>query len=200
MKLNLGCASTLMKGYINIDLDSYEEIKKRYPNINISSDTEFLQANIFDLPFEEDSIEEIRCDSLIEHLSFKEEKIFFTSMFKLLKKGGRLNVSTTDFESIVKKWLAAKDEWLEFYRDDDEAIKKTHWFGTYSYDTKNRWGYLAASIYGPQNSEGQFHKNCYTEKKLRAIYNFLGLSKVSVERYLWKGDRDEMIRVIGTKK
>ena len=89
MKLNLGCASTLMKGYINIDLDSYEEIKKRYPNINISSDTEFLQANIFDLPFEEDSIEEIRCDSLIEHLSFKEEKIFFTSMFKLLKKGGR---------------------------------------------------------------------------------------------------------------
>ncbi len=88
---------------------------------------------------------------------------------------------------------------VRVYRDDDEAIKKTHWFGTYYYGIKNRWGYLAASIKEPQNSIGQFHKNYYTKAKLRATYNHLGNSKVIIKKNLCKGDIDQIIRVIGIK-
>ena len=199
MRINLGCASTLLDGYLNIDMDSLDAIKSRYPNLDIGRDKEFLQADIFSLPFEENSIDEIRCDSLIEHLSFKEEKIFFEYMIKLLKVGGVLNLSTTDFHAIILKWLAAEDNWKDFYRDDDEAINNCHWFGTYTYEPKNRWGYLTASIYGPQNSDGQFHKNCYTEEKLVAIYKYFGLEVVDIQRFKWKGDRDDMIRIMGKK-
>ena len=120
-------------------------------------------------------------------------------MIGLLKTGGILNLSTTDFHSIILKWLAAEDDWKDFYRDDDDAIRDCHWFGTYTYEPRNRWGYLAASIYGPQNSDGQFHKNCYTEGKLKAIYRHFGLEIIDLQRFKWKGDRDDMIRLIGRK-
>ena len=59
-------------------MDSLDTIKSRYPNLQISEKQEFLQSDIFSLPFEKNSIDEIRSDSLIEHLSFKEEKIFLS--------------------------------------------------------------------------------------------------------------------------
>ncbi|NQU30104.1 MAG: methyltransferase, partial [Anaerolineae bacterium] len=95
--------------------------------------------------------------------------------------------------------IDAKDEWKDFYRDDDEAIKEEHWFGQYSYSLDNRWGYLAAIIYGPQNSEGQFHKNCYTVPKIQAILKRLDFEETEISRYMWKGDRVPMIQVRAKK-
>ena len=42
IRLNLGCASRLLEGYINLDMDSIEDIKKRYPNIEIKDNLEYL--------------------------------------------------------------------------------------------------------------------------------------------------------------
>jgi hypothetical protein len=121
-------------------------------------------------------------------------------MRRVLKSGGILDISTTDFEQIVKLWIAAEDNWKEFYRSDKEAILEQHWFGQGSYRTDQRWGYLAAMIFGSQNGDGQFHKNCYTEQKLRKMLDFLGFSISAVERYLWKGDREPMLRFVGVKR
>ena len=198
-KVNLGCASNLLDGYINVDMDSLDDIKRRYPNLTIPTTADFVQSSIFELPFEEESLDEIRSDCLIEHLSFKEEKIFFTNIPKFLKKGGKLNLSTPDFEIIVKTWLAAEDQWKDFFRDDDDAIKSSHWFGTYTYGHENRWGQLSACIFGPQNSVGQFHKNCYTENKLKAIFERVGFENLIISRYKWKGNRETIIRIEGTK-
>ena len=52
MRINLGCASTLLDDYINVDMDSLDTIKSRYPNLQISEKLEFLQSDIFSLPFE----------------------------------------------------------------------------------------------------------------------------------------------------
>ena len=57
-------------------MDSLDDIKRRYPNIEIPTTADFVQSSIFELPFKEESLDEIRSDCLIEHLSFKEEKIF----------------------------------------------------------------------------------------------------------------------------
>ena len=195
LKINLGCASRLLPGYINIDTDSLESIKVRYPNVEINTSHTFLQGNFFELDFEEGTIDEIRADSLIEHLSFKEEKEFFLRCSKLLKPNGLLYIETPDFEWTVQTWIKAKDDWQDFYRDDDEAIESKHWFGTYSYGFDNRWGYLMASIFGPQNGEGQFHKNAYTEDKFISIFKKLGFSNYEITRFRWKDDRDLMLKV-----
>lgn len=200
IKLNIGCASRPLLGYINIDLDTLEEMKARYPNLTISDDIEIYQYDIFNLPFEGGTVSEVRCDSMLEHLSFLEEKKFFYEMLRILKPEGMLIFSVPDFEDTVRKWLAAADDWRDFYRNDEEAIAQQHWFGQYSYSTNSRWGYLTASIFGPQNSEGQFHKNCYTEGKLRTMLDYLGFRVVELSFFDWKGDRDRMILVKAVKQ
>lgn len=200
IKLNLGCASRPLPGYINVDLDTVEEMKARYPNLTIPDDLKIFQYDIFNLPFGDGTVTEVRCDSMLEHLSFLEEKKFFYEMLRVIKPGGHLVFSVPDFEDLVKKWLAADDDWRDFYRNDDEAIAKQHWFGQYSYSTKSRWGYMTASLYGPQNSEGQFHKNCYTEKKVRTMLDFLGFGNIEITYFNWKGDRDRMLNVRAEKK
>ncbi len=199
IKLNIGCGGRPLPEYINIDSDDLETLKRRYPQQHFPDDIEIYNYDIFNLPFPDDSVSEVRADSLIEHLSFIEEPRFFYEVQRVLSPGGIFQFSTTDFEEIVKLWLAADDGWKDFYRNDDEAIAHQHWFGQYSYSTKNRWGYLCAMIFGTQNGEGQFHKNCYTVSKIKAILKRLDFKGLEISHYLWKGDRDPMIFVRAMK-
>ena len=199
IKLNIGCGGNPLKDYINIDQDSLEQIRKRYPEKKFEDDLILKNHDIFNLPFDDSTVDEIKSDSLIEHLNFIQEKKFFTEIKRVIKVGGRLEISTPDFEMAVKQWLAAKDDWKDFFRDDDEAIKQNHWFGNYNNKPNNRWGYLLATIFGSQNGEGQYHRNCYTEKKLIAICKKIGIKIINIERFQWKEDRDHMLKMIATK-
>lgn len=199
IKLNYGCGGRPLEGYINIDIDPAEKMKERYPNIQIP-DIPIFQYDIFNLPFGNSSVDEIRSESMFEHLSFKEEKKMFDEVKRVLKIGGLFHFSVPDFDDLVRLWTLARDEWLDFYRDDPEAITNTHWFGQYSHSTDNKWGYLTASIFGPQHGEGQFHKNCYTIPKIEAILKYLNFELKEMKHFRWKGDRDLMIEVKAVKE
>lgn len=200
IKINLGCGGRPLIGYVNVDMDTIEELKSRYPDTFFPPDLKVYQYDIFNLPYSDNSVSEIKSDSMLEHLSFKEEKMFFLEVRRVLKPGGLLIFSVPDFEETVKVWLNANDNWKDFYRDDEEAILTQHWFGQYSYSMDSRWGYLIASIFGPQNSPGQFHKNAYTIGKIRAILSKLEFEEEDISHFLWKGDRDKMILVKARKK
>jgi predicted SAM-dependent methyltransferase len=199
IRLNIGCGGRPLLGYINVDCDDLETLKLRYHQQQFPDNIKIYQYDIFDLPFSDGSVNEVRADSLIEHLSFIEEPKFFYEVKRVLRSGGIFEFSTTNFEKIVELWLDAEDDWKEFYRNDAEAVVKNHWFGQYSYSMENRWGYLTAMIFGSQKGEGQFHKNCYSISKIRAILKSLGLEEVEISEFLWKGDRDPMIKVIAKK-
>ena len=194
VKINIGCGGRPLEGYINIDMDSLEKLKKRYPNRLFQEDLKIFKWDIFNVPVEDDSVDEVLCEALIEHLSFQEEPRFFFEVKRVLKPGRIFIFSTIDFEEIVKLWAKAEDDWKDFFRNDEQSIAERHWFGTYTYKMENRWGYIIASIFGSQNGDGQYHKNCYTIKKLQAIMKKLSLEVLSYETFLWKGERDPMIR------
>lgn len=200
VKLNLGCGGRPLEDYINVDMDTLEEMRARYPNQVFNDSLTIRQYDLFNLPFKDDSIDEVRADGLIEHLPFIDEPKFFYEVTRVLKPGGILRLSTVDFEKTVKQWLDAEDDWKDFYKNDEKSINDQHWFGTYTYEPINRWGYLAATLYGSQNGSGQFHTNCYTEKKLNAICLRLGLEVEKIEKFQWKGDRDFMLNLIAIKK
>jgi SAM-dependent methyltransferase len=198
LRLNFGCACRPLPGYLNIDIDSIEKIRERYPNVKIPN-IPVYQFDIFNLPLKNLSVDEIRAESLFEHLSFKEEKKLFYEVKRVLKSGGLFHFSVPDFDDIVRLWTLAKDDWKDFYRDDEQAIRQEHWFGQYSYSTENKWGYLTASFFGPQNSEGQFHKNCYTVAKVKAILKHINFTEKEIRHFRWKNDRDLMIEVKSIK-
>lgn len=199
IKLNLGCGGRPLLDYINVDMDSLEDLKARYPNQNFSDDMIVNNYDIFNLPFEDGSVDEIRADAFIEHLSFVDEKRLFLEVKRVLKKDGVFTFSVPNFEKVVRMWLEAKDDFKDFYRMDDEAIKNQHWFGNNSYTTDNRWGYLTAMIFGSQCGEGQYHVNCYTIPKIKSILKIIGFQEVSISEFLWKGERDPMIQVEAKK-
>jgi len=199
MKINLGCGCTPLEDYINVDMDTLEDLKNRYPYKEFSDSLIIKQWDIFNLPVESGTVQEIRADCLFEHLDFREEKIIFHEIKRALKTGGILNLSVPDFEELANQWLNAVDDWCDWYRDDDEAIKQNHWFGTYKYDSNNRWGYLSACIFGSQNGEGQYHKNCYTIGKLKKIFDKLGFEMTHQTIYKWPRGGDTIIKVIGRK-
>lgn len=200
IKLNLGCGGYPLPGYVNVDLDNLEQLKARYPGQPFPEGIEIYNYDIFNLPFDDSSVDEIKADSLIEHLLFIEEPKFFYEVKRVLQPGGIFEFSTPDFEETFRLWLAAKDEWKDFFRNDAEAIANKHWFGQYSYSTDNRWGYLTAMIYGTQNGLGQVHRNCYTVPKIQAILKHLEFKEITISRYRWKGDRDLMILVRAMKQ
>jgi len=200
IKLNLGCGGRPLEGYINVDMDDLNAIKKRYPLQTFRDDLILVQHDLFNLPYDNNSVDEIRAEGLIEHLPFRDEPRFFYEIERILKPGGIVYISTVDFEMAAKQWLSAKDDWQDFYRDDAEAISGNHWFGTNTYEPNNRWGYLTATFYGSQNGQGQFHTNCYSEAKLRAVCRKINLEVVKVEKFQWKGDRDYMLGLTATKK
>lgn len=200
IKLNLGCGGRLLPGYINIDLDSLEVLKSRYPNEKIPDNIKVFHYDIFNLPFPDNSVSEVKCDALLEHLSFLEEPKFFYEVKRVLRKGGLFVFSVPDFEDTMQLFLKAKDEWKDFYRCDPEAINKNHWFGQYSYAMDNRWGYLTASIFGPQNVPGQFHKNCYTKGKIKAILKRLNFIEEEISTFCWKGNRDILMLLVKARK
>lgn len=199
IRLNLGCGGRPLSDYINVDMDTLEQIRSRYPNQQFNDDLVVVQYDIFNLPYPDNSVDEIRSEGLIEHLPFVDEPRFFYEVVRVLKPGGVLYLSTVDFEMAAKQWLEAEDDWKDFYRNDPEAILNQHWFGTNTYDPINRWGYLTATFYGSQNGAGQFHTNCYSEAKLRAICKRINLNVVSVEKFQWKGNRDHMLGLNATK-
>jgi predicted SAM-dependent methyltransferase len=199
IKLNIGCGGRPLSGYVNIDSDDLDTLRRRYPDTVFPDGITIYDYNIFALPFADGTVDEIRADSLIEHLSFTEEPLFFREVKRVLKPGGVFSFSTTNFEKIVEMWLKARDEWKEFFRNDDKAIRQKHWFGQYSYSTDNRWGYLSAMIFGSQNGQGQFHKNCYTVPKIRAMLSSLDFEITGLTESLWKGERDPMINVVAKK-
>jgi SAM-dependent methyltransferase len=199
LRLNLGSGGRPRPDYVNIDMDSLDQIRARYPNRVYDDDLVMVDYDIFNLPFPDDSVDEVRADGLIEHLPFIDEPRFFLEVVRVLRPGGTLLLTTVDFEMAARQWLAAADDWQEFYRNDTEAILGQHWFGTHSYGTANRWGYLAATFYGSQNGAGQFHTNCYSEGKLRAICKRVGLEAEAVDRFQWQGDRDHMLALCAKK-
>ncbi len=192
-KLNIGCGGRPLPGYINIDQDSIEDMRARYPGSVFDGSLIIENHDIFALPYGDGSVAEVRADGLLEHLSFKDEPRFLYEVKRVLQKGGVFNFSVPDFEEVCSIWLKAKDDWQGFFSDDVEDIKKNYWFGTYTYEYTNRWGYIIATLYGSQNGLGQFHRNCYSEGKIRKMMKHLGFTHVSITKFLWKGDRDPMI-------
>ena len=64
IKLNVGCGGRPLHGYINVDQDSIEEMRRRYPNSELPDDVIIKNYNIFNVAFR-------RCNlSFVERLQF----------------------------------------------------------------------------------------------------------------------------------
>jgi predicted SAM-dependent methyltransferase len=94
MKLNLGCGHKKFPGYINIDA-------------NPAHGPDLVSDTMDNLPYENDSCEEIKMEAFFEHLHAWEHVRCLKEWHRLLRPGGKLIINwIPDFKAIAKLYLA----------------------------------------------------------------------------------------------
>ena len=112
MKLNLGCGDNLLDGYINVD--KYDKAAD-------------VQADITDLPFEDNSVDKVVAYQVIEHVPYNLNDKLFAEIYRVLKPGGTAILETPDIDVVALKILqeGLTDQWVynlvgEYYRPWDK--------------------------------------------------------------------------------
>jgi len=92
LRLNLGSGGYNMEGFVNID--QFERVK---PDI---------VANVTNLEYGPNTVDEIYCGHLLEHLTWNEGQNALTHWLRILKPGGEIFIVVPDFEVLAQKFLA----------------------------------------------------------------------------------------------
>jgi SAM-dependent methyltransferase len=103
IKLQLGCGTNLLPGWLNTDV------------------TPIAGATLLDftkpLPFPDSSITAIFCEHTIEHITKPDTERVLTEIFRVLKRGGHLRVVTPSLENFCRFVLEPKSEAATKYLD-----------------------------------------------------------------------------------
>lgn len=145
-KLNIGCSWPQGRyrsdEWINLDIIGNKRVD--------------VMGSATELPFETNSIEEIHCIHLIEHLTRDKYPLILREMHRVLKEGGSCSVETPDFQGAIKNLIDA------FERSDTNAISV--------------W---TTSIYGKSERPGMAHYMGFYEGLLRREFRQQGFKDVS---------------------
>lgn len=147
IKLNLGSGIQHWAGYINVDKYATREyiqglIDTGNTQAIIQEGSEYLQADIREMPLEDDSVDYIESIDVIEHFGFRELYHVVKEIKRIMKPGAVFKFQTIDFNGLAHEWvekvLNAKQVDISDYVD------------------------IMMGIYGNQLGEGQFHKCAWT--------------------------------------
>ena len=169
IRLHLGCGTNILPGWINIDCVA------RAPGVRTDIRPDALL-------FADESVDEILAEHVFEHFTFAEEGALWRECARVLRPGGRLTLEVPDFEWVCRTFLAAEDNFREFYI----VGAADHYFGC-GRDLGQRWGILQTMFFGNQNGEGQFHHSAYTIGKLRRLAELFRFSNASFDTVFNKG-------------
>ena len=143
IRLHLGCGENYLGGYINVDLSQDNQ-----PLMRAKAD---ICADIRELHYDDNSIDEIRSHHLLEHFSRQEALGLLLQWRRWLKPGGILHVETPDFESAVRTFI---------YASRVQRFK------------------IARHIFGSQEAEWAFHKDFWGKEKWRYVLSMLGFDNI----------------------
>lgn len=131
-KLNLGAGDSKFEGFTSVDLyDDEADVK----------------ADICDLPFENGSVEAIVAFQVIEHIPYWKSEQMFKEMYRVLQKGGYVEIETPDIDYIAKDILenGLTDKWIyslvgEYYRPWDKG-RYEDWDNVAAAIHRNPWNF-----------------------------------------------------------
>jgi len=143
IKINMGSGVYFKKGWISVDkyLDEEKMLSKEdfYKNAVVEKGYKYVKADICELPFKDNFADLIECHQVIEHLPMRKVIDALKELYRVLKKGGKLIITTPNFNALALDWLQfALDRNFDYAKFID----------------------IAEPIYGNQHGEGEgeFHR------------------------------------------
>lgn len=139
VRLNLGCGHIPLDGYLNVD-------RRTLPGVDIV-------AEVDELPFETDQVDEIFSAHLLEH--FPQEQLtrqLLPYYYDLIKSGGQFRAVVPDAEAMIHAYTK----------------------GDYPYEE------MRQVVYGGQDYDGDFHFNMFTPASLAKMLTEAGFSTPTI--------------------
>lgn len=150
MRLNLGAGDSHFEGFTSVDL--YDE----------KAD---VRADICELPFPDNSVDEIVAYQVVEHIPYQKSEQMFAEMYRVLKPGAKATIETPDVLYIAKDIVenGISDIWIhslvgEYYRPWDK-------------DRYDDWENCAAAI----------HRNPWDFRRIKTVAEPLGFKVEQIE-------------------
>jgi len=117
-----------------------------------------LKADAKDLSmFDDGSIDYIESHHMIEHLSFADTESALTEWHRVLRTGGLLVISCPDIFRIFLRWLRYSAIYPLFPRQE-------------------KLDFIIKMLVGPQQHEGQFHRNAFDSRRMSQLLSRHGFS------------------------
>lgn len=137
LKINLGCGSRLLPGYVNVD-------KAKYPIRYLPDYTPphtYLQADVMELDkwFPAESATEIRSEFLFEHLTHQQITKLLFKIWNVLERRGVLIIIVPDFEAMIDYYDSKQKRGefndadimhYRFFSTEDETLHRSVWYPT----------------------------------------------------------------------
>jgi predicted SAM-dependent methyltransferase len=187
-KLNIGCGGHLLTGWLNTDYG---------PHLPMVMHLDARQR----FPFKEETFDYIFSEHVIEHISYRGGLNMLTECFRVLKKSGKVRISTPDLAFLVDLTRPDKSELQRAYikwaantfisgaPDDNEVFVINNfvrdWGHTFIYDEKTLRGAMISAGFkiitkcGQLESEDAALRNLENENHLPP--NFLRLETLTLE-------------------
>jgi glycosyltransferase involved in cell wall biosynthesis len=144
LKLHLACGHDYNDDYINVDL---------YAPDDAVCDVRF---DVMKLPYEDNSVDEIKAFHIIEHFHFFEIQEVLKEWYRVLKPGGRLYMETPDFLETCRAFVEGSPM---MPIEDFRVLLYGHFFA-------HPW------------VPGQTHKFLFTEEQMRTNLSWAGFKEV----------------------
>ena len=115
MKLNLGCGSQVINGWINVDyalgarlakLPLFRKVNKLIKIFNLDWDNRIFINNLTKpFPWQDCSVDIVYCSHTLEHFSREDGVRFLNECHRVLKKDGIIRIIVPDFRYFVYEYL-----------------------------------------------------------------------------------------------
>lgn len=177
MKINLGCGADYREGYVNVD---FSDLDSSGNTIKIDKKCNFLKD---DLPFEDDSAEEIIFNEVLEHFNRWNGVLILKKIYKTLSQSGKLYLTVPNSERQLKILLMHMNQNITF---DDFLNGHEKWTFWKFHDD------LAGGTRESDGFDGNSHKTFFSKNALISVLQHVGFKVQKVEI-------DSSIRVEATK-
>jgi predicted SAM-dependent methyltransferase len=140
-----------VKGIVKLDIGGGKYKRDEdFTSVDINGGD--VEAEMWDLPYEDNSIEFIWSSHTLEHSGIYRVSQTLKEWFRVLKPGCQLIVTVPNFDYVAKYWLIGSDRvWAE------------------------------QMVFGHQADEGEYHKCAFTNATLRADLEAAGFEVERIE-------------------
>lgn len=148
MKLDLGCGKNKKEGFLGVDSRPFEGV-------------DFVcDLGKSKWPFDHNSVEEVHCSHMLEHLTPKERIHFANELYRVMKKGAKASIVTPHFASVraygdlTHQWPPVVSFWYLYLNEEWRKVNAPH-NDEYTCDFDHSYGFGLHPSVQARNQEYQ---------------------------------------------